>query len=250
MLKKEAKKAAKVLFFDIVYYALIFMIIYFAGIFLANVLSEIENSGFVLGTYSLVDDIRALNENDLSMIKGAGEGISSIGLKIFFIISGIFLAVVLNASLFKSFGYSILLDKKFSLKFFFKSFFVNIFWRGIFFVLAFLGSFIVKPEMLFAYWIILLVLFVYMTPFVYLNLDEKSKVFWILGSGIKNSFRKFLSALAIYGLIGICILGLGIFFSYFRIPFGIFVSVIFFMVGISVGKMFLAGEFRRARRNP
>ena len=243
------KKVGIVLLFDIVYYVILLFIVFAAGIIFSSVLSGIEEHSFVLADYAFVEDFTGIGNRDLSRIKGASEGILGVGNQLLAAGFGIFLVVVVCASLFKGLGYSVLSRKKFSLRYFWKLILVNLVWRGIFLLVIFGGVFVVKPEMQAVFIGIVAGIFLLMTPVLYLILDEKTKFRGIFGKALRIFFSRFLSIAVIYSLALFSIYGLSLFLNFFKVPFTLVIMSAFGLVGISIGKLFLSREVSEKEYN-
>lgn len=209
------------------------LIFYFAFQALQPILSSFMDSALALGDLGLIGDIESLQ--DISKFQNAGKIFdSSIGGLIILAIS-LFLSSAILSSLFKGFGYCRLRGEKFGFGYLRKSIAFNILWRGFFIGLFLLSFAIIKPEMLFWFWIVLLILFYYFTPIIYMNISAEKMLWGSIKNGFKTSMKKAHIILLSYILFVILVIAFYLPLKF--LPNYVFYFVYFLVVMLLVGLM-------------
>ena len=227
----------KIAFLDILYYLIFGAVIYLGFAWLNHLVPSIMDSASTFADLGLIENQEAISPQNAERYINAAKVIESVQnyLLVFYI--GLWIFSSLLAALIKSREYAMLSKKRYTLKYFGKSLVLNILWRGIFFGLFLLSLAIIKPEMMLAFWLLIIGIFLYFSPGLYLSISEEKNIFAVLAGSIGKSIKKIHMILLDYLILAIVILILFLLLKFLPLPIFLLafaVSAIFFISGAKI----------------
>jgi len=184
------KKGVYIAFLDIIYYIVLGGILYLSFQSLDKAFESLNYSALGFGELGLIDNLAENSPQNITVFRVAEAGFHSAINQIILTILIMLITISFACSALKGAGYCILRKNILTLRYFVRGFLFNLVWRGIFTGFFILGFVIIKPESMFATWIILLALFFYFTPFIFMNLSTERSIGYIVANGFKASLKK------------------------------------------------------------